>query len=137
MRNYKRKMRSLLDVSGMARDFQNGFENLFFLLNFDNGEGSSGEKMRSAIMPRSSGPMGHSFFYIAGMAAEVAAEVVVPIYISRKYDVPWYSVLLADAGIKTIPRGIDYLVRKGRDIYNNDKPAVKASTEFGRRIGVD
>ena len=93
------------------RSYTNGFLNLFSFFNLYLGKDSFGDKIID--FTNNSRIKNNSFAFASGYLTELISEFVVPIYIASASDsIRWYHVLLADLAIKTIPRGLEIVLKK-------------------------
>ena len=96
---------------GVVRSYFNGFLNLFSFFNLYQGNDSLGDKIID--FTNNSRIKNNSIAFALGYLSELASEFAFPIYIASTSDsIRWYHVLLADLAIKTIPRGLERLIKK-------------------------
>ena len=58
-----------------------------------------------------------SLAFAVGFLSELAAEFAVPTFIASASDsIKWYHVIAADISIKTIPRGIERLIKHWKNV---------------------
>ncbi len=118
---------------GNLRCYFDGFFHWLTFANIYNGYDSLGDKIINWTMYKK-GPVDKPLSFASGFVSGFVSEFAVPIYLTSLDNVNWYTVLAGNIAIKTIPRGLETLIKKSLSSFHSRRKTAATDTRLEEKV---